>query len=209
LQHAEDLAAQWDGEVVPFTRLHEALQRADLVITATASPHVLLHQADLVELLPRRADRPLVIFDVALPRNVEPSVGTLSGVHLYNLDDLQTVRDSHYAVRQNAVPRAQIIADEEASAFAQWQASRAAVPVIQQLRAKAEAIRQSELERLIPRLPNLTAHDQALLEEFSQRLVNKLLHAPTLALKSKSAVGDGELYADLVDELWQLNAGDR
>lgn len=206
LQHAQELAAQWDGEVVPFTRLHEALHRADLVITATASPHILLHRDDLLTLLPQRAERPLVIFDVALPRNVDPGITGLSGVHLYNLDDLQTVRDTHYSVRQSAVPEAQRIANEEAAAFARWQSSRSAVPVIQQLRAKAEAIRQSELERLLPRLGELSAHEQALLDEFSQRLVNKLLHSPTLTLKSKSAIGEGELYADVVDELWQLTA---
>ncbi|MHB8629085.1 MAG: glutamyl-tRNA reductase [Aggregatilineales bacterium] len=206
LQHAQEIADEWGGEVIPFTRLSEALHQADLVITAAAAPHVLLHADDLKTLLPQRTERPLVIFDVALPRNVEPGVGALAGVHLYNLDALQAVSDSHHSVREAAIPRAEVIAAEEAAAFLRWQLSRAVVPAIQHLRAKANSIRQSELEWLVNRWPGLTEHERALLEEFSQRLVNKLLHEPTLTLKSKSVAGEGERYADLIGELFKLTA---
>jgi glutamyl-tRNA reductase len=87
-----------------------------------------------------------------------------------------------------------------------WQASRTAVPVIQNLRAKADHIRQAEMERLINRWPDLTDDERAMIEEFGQRLVNKLLHEPTLTLKSKSVAGEGELYAGLVGELFKLAA---
>lgn len=206
--HAQEIADEWDGEVIPFTQLGEALRQADLVITATAAPHVLLNADDLKTLLPQRAERPLVIFDVALPRNVDPNVGKLPGVHLYNLDALQATSDSHHSLRQAAIPEAEAIVNEEATAFMRWQASRAAVPVIQNLRAKADSIRQTEMERLLNRWPDLTERERALIEDFGQRLVNKLLHEPTLTLKSKSVVGEGELYADLVGELFKLAANE-
>ncbi len=204
LQHAQEIADEWNGEVIPFTRLSEALIDADLVITAAAAPHVLLHADDLKTLLPQRAERPLVIFDVALPRNVDPNAERVPGVHLYNLDALQAVTDSHHSVRQNAIPQAEAIVNDETAAYVRWQSSRAAVPVIQNLRAKADSIRQVEMERLVNRWPDLSDHERALLEEFSQRLVNKLLHEPTLTLKSKSVAGEGERYADLVGELFKL-----
>lgn len=203
-QHAQEIADQWGGQVVPFTQLGEALVKADLVITATAAPHAILHIADLEAILPHRDGRKLVIFDIALPRNVEPSVSTLPGVNLFNLDNLQSVTDAHYNVRMTAVPQAQAIVEAEVLTFIETQASRAAVPVIQNLRAKAEAIRQTEMEHLLRRLPDLTEHEQRLLDDFSHRLINKLLHEPTLKLKAKSAEGEGDLYSSVVDDLFNL-----
>ena len=208
-EHALEIADQWGGQVVPFTQMGEALVKADLVITATAAPHVVLHVADLEAILPQRNGRKLIIFDIALPRNVEPQVSTLPGVHLFNLDDLQAVTDAHYNVRINAVPQAQAIVEEEMQIFTSWQASRAAVPVIQNLRAKAEAIRQAEMEHLVKRWPELTEREQNLLDEFSHRLINKLLHEPTLKLKAKSAEGSGDLYSSVVDDLFNLALTDK
>lgn len=206
LDHAQALATEWDGEVVPFTRLMDALSDADMVITATASPHVILQRLDLDGVVAARADRPLLIFDVALPRNVAPDVATLAGVRLYNLDDLRAVSEAHYAVRQSAIPAAEQIAAEEAEAFLRWQASRAAVPVIQTLRARVEEIREAELRRLFGRMPEITDHDRQAVEEFSRRLVNKLLHEPTQTLKQKTAAGDGEQYIGLMQELFHLTS---
>ncbi|MEP7285644.1 MAG: glutamyl-tRNA reductase, partial [Chloroflexota bacterium] len=118
LDHAKELADQWGGQVVPFTQLSAALIAADLVITAAASPHALLNISDLEVILPQRSDRPLIIFDIALPRNVDPEVGTLPGVQLYNLDDLQAVTDAHYSVRQTTIPYAEAIVAEEIQGFA-------------------------------------------------------------------------------------------
>jgi glutamyl-tRNA reductase len=204
LEHAQEIAEQWHGEAVPFTQLGEALLEADLVIAAAFAPHTLLHLTDLDPVLARRAGRPLIIFDIALPRNVAPDVAGLPGVKLYNLDDLQAVSDSYRAQREGAIPQAETIVEEEALAFAQWRTSRAVVPVIQQLRAKAESIREAELDHLLRRLPEISERERQLIEEFSQRLVNKLLHNPTLKLKEHSADGPAELYANVLDELFDL-----
>jgi glutamyl-tRNA reductase len=208
-QHAQEIAEQWGGQVVPITQLGEALVNADLVITAAAAPHAILHVADLQTILPQRNGRQLIIFDIALPRNAEPQIAALPGVALFNLDDLQSVTDAHYNIRQNAVPQAQTIVEDELQNFTNWQASRAAVPVIQNLRAKAELIRQTEMDHLLRRLPDLTDHEQQLLDDFSHRLINKLLHEPTLKLKAKSAEGSGDLYSSVVDELFNLALTDK
>ncbi len=203
--HAEQMAAEFGGEVVPYTQLGEALRRADLVITAVTAPHPILHAADLKAVSPLRSGRPLIIFDIAMPRNVEPSVGALPDVQLFNLDDLQAVTDAHYAVRQAALPDAALIVTEELKAFQHWQSARAVVPTIQSLRGKAEAIRQSELDTLYHRLPNLDERSRALISEFSNRLVNKLLHQPTLKLKEKTNSDEGDLYASILQDLFALD----
>lgn len=207
IAHAQALADQWGGQALPFTQLGQALTSADLVIAAVTAPHPILLKADVAAVLPLRAGRkpfPLVIFDIALPRNVAPEVGDLDGVQLLNLDALQAVADAHMNIRKSAVPHALAIIAEEKAAFLQWQASRAAVPVIQSLRSKADQVRQTELDLLLRRLPDLDEHSKQLVTEFSQRLVNKLLHTPTLKLKEKS--GESEQYASLVSDLFDLLA---
>ncbi len=208
IAHAHELAVEWGGEVIPFTQLGEALLRADLVIAAVAAPHAILHTVDIAAMQPARGARPLVIFDIALPRNVEPGVGEIAGVRLYNLDDLQAVTDAHYEIRQAAIPDAALIIAEELKAFQDWQAARAAVPTIQNLRGKAEAIRAHELETVLHRLPDLDAHSRELIADFSRRLVNKLLHQPTLRLKEKTTSDDADLYTSIVADLFALDEGD-
>ncbi len=208
LEHARAFAAEWNGEVIPYTQLGLALHRADLVITAVAAPHAVLHAADLAAIQPTRGERPLVIFDIALPRNVEPEVGALPGIRLYNLDDLQAVTDAHYNIRQAALPAAELIITEELKAFLMRQSERAAVPVIQSLRGKADAIRADELKSVFKRLPDLDAHSREVIEAFSHRLVNKLLHQPTLKIKEKSAMGEADLYASILNDLFALTDQD-
>ncbi|HVO42317.1 MAG TPA: glutamyl-tRNA reductase [Aggregatilineales bacterium] len=203
--HAASLADEWGGAVVPFTQLGQALVRADLVITAVAAPHPILRTADVAAVQPLREGRPLAIFDIALPRNVEPEVGQLAGVQLFNLDDLQAATEAHQNVRQAQLPQAALIVTEELKAFQQWQSDRSAVPAIRSLRGKAETIRQRELELALRRLPDLDDHSRQVIEEFSQRLVNKLLHQPTLTLKEKMSVGDVDLYATILSELFALS----
>ncbi len=210
LDHAQELAARLGASVVPYEHIADALVEADMLITAASAPEALFDAPSIARLLPRRQNRPLLIFDIALPRNVAPDVETLPGVQLYNLDNLQAEADAHRAEREGAVPQAQAIVAEEVGAFLEWQASRAIVPIIQQLRDRAETVRQSELERLSRRLPELAEQDRQALDElldsFSQRLVNKLLHNPTQRLKAQSSEGRGELYASVLSDLFDLGA---
>jgi glutamyl-tRNA reductase len=212
-EHAEAMAAELGATAVPYDMITEALIEADIVITAAGSPEALFDVDDIAALMPRRLERPLLILDIALPRNVAPAVKALSGVQLYNLDDLQAEADVHRAERESAVPRAEAIVGEEITAFGEWLASRTVVPVIQQLRAKAEDVRQAELEHLSRRLPDLAEQDRQVLDElldgFSQRLVNKLLHGPTLRLKVESSEGRGQLYASVLSDLFDLESNER
>ena len=204
LEHAQTIAAPLGAVAIPYDQVNEALVEADIVITASAAPHTLLYVADIASGLSHRQNRPLLIFDIAMPRNVAPGVGALPGVSLFNLDDLHTEAEMHRVGRENAVPQAEAIVEEELRSFARWQASRQVVPLIRQMRDNAERVRQSELASLARKLPDLSEREQHLLEIFSARLINKLLHDPTVQLKARSADKQGELYANVVNDLFSL-----
>jgi glutamyl-tRNA reductase len=204
LEHAQAAAIRFGATAVPYAQVGQALIDADILITASAAPHTLLYVADVAGGLSMRQGRPLLIFDIAMPRNVAPGVGALPGVQLFNLDDLQAEAELHRAERESAIPQAEVIIEEEVQNFLRWQASREAVPIIRQLRDDAERVRQSELARLTRRMPTLTEREQHLLDIFSERLINKLLHSPTVRLKARSAEGQSEQYTSVVKDLFNL-----
>jgi glutamyl-tRNA reductase len=197
LEHAQALAAKCGAEVIPFVEIGKALSQTDLVISAVNAPHTLIEAEDIAAI--RHDARPLALFDLALPRNIDPGVATLPGTQLFNLDDLQAVAQTTNAERERAIPPAKEIVAEEAKAFARWVSSRKAVPAIQQLRSRADKLRQTELDHLLSRLPELSERDRMLLEKFSQRLVNKLLHEPLLKLKEQSAELDAVVKEPIAD----------
>jgi glutamyl-tRNA reductase len=202
--HAIQLATRYGGQAIPLTLLGDSLLSADLVVTAVNSPQPILYAADLSTLLPQRTERPLVMIDIAFPRNIDPAVGRLPGVTVINLDDLREITDAHHATRHAAIPAALQRVEEEVSRFQQWEAGRAVVPTIQRLRGKAETIRTAEVDQLLSRLPDLDDRSRQLIEEFSQRLVNKLLHHPTLTLKEKSGADERDLYRTVLQDLFNL-----
>lgn len=203
--HAEQMAADVGGAVVPYEQLGGALRRADLVITAVSAPQPILKVADLVLVVAARMGRPLVVYDIGMPRNVEPGIGGLPCVWLYTLDDLQQITEAHQADREAAIPEAARIVQEAVREFLGWHAARSVVTTIQGIHTQAEAIREAELSRALGRLSTLDADSRAVIEAFSKRLVNKLLHAPTLTLKDKSGSDEGADYARIARTLFGLD----
>ena len=175
-----------------------------MVITATSAPDPVVRSEDLAELLPQRAGRQLVLVDISLPRNVEEAVDHLPGVVRYDLDDLRSVVDETLAHRQAAVPRVEQIIAEETDDLVGWLNSRQVVPVIVEMRRKAELIALDEVTAALERLPHLDAKRQQVVARLAHRLVNKLLHEPTVRLKDRAAAGDGEAYAQAIGELFAL-----
>jgi glutamyl-tRNA reductase len=202
---AVQLARQWDGEAMTFERLGEGLARADIVISATDAPHTLLHRPDVEAATQVRQGRPLFIIDIAVPRDVDEEVGELSGVHLYNIDDLQTQVESNVAERRAEVPRVEGIVEEELAQFVAWLASLEVVPTIRQLRGHADAIRRAEVERALNRLDDLSDEEREVVLALSTRLVNKLLHDPITHLKAEAADGNGVVYTQAMRHLFGLD----
>jgi glutamyl-tRNA reductase len=177
------------------------LERADIVVSATAAADFVLRREDV-----GRRSRPLLAIDLAVPRDIDPAVGTLDGCFLYDIDDLEGVVAATLAGRRSEATRAEAIVAAEAEQFREWQASLDVVPAIASLRARAEEIRDRELERVRGKLSDA---ERRTLESVTARIVDKLLHVPTVRLKEAAAGAQGAQYAATVRHLFGLREEDR
>jgi glutamyl-tRNA reductase len=186
------------ARAVGLDALASELAEADVVVTSTSSPEPLVTPA-LVE-----GGRARVVVDLGVPRDVEPAVGELPGVALFDIDDLEDTVRANLRLRAGEAERAQAIVAEEAAAFGRWLAALEVVPAITSLRALAEQIRARELERMAPKLSSLSAEDRERLDLLTQAMVNKLLHRPTVRLKELAAERASGPYAQAIGELFGL-----
>jgi glutamyl-tRNA reductase len=207
LATAEGLARQLQGRAVLWSELGAALGAADIVITATGATEPVLTRSGVEEVMRPRRSRPLFVIDIALPRDVEASVGDLDQVFLYNIDDLQAIVQENLARRSAELAKAASIVDEEVGRFAGWLKSREIIPTVVALRQRFEAIRLAELDRLEPKIAALPPEARARLEEITHLIVEKLLLTPTEQLKSVTDEATVLAYSDALNRLFSL-AGD-
>jgi glutamyl-tRNA reductase len=203
---AESMARDFSGRALNWYHLPAALAMADVVVTVTGAPHVVIHESDVNPVLAERAGRPLYFVDIAVPRDVEEGVGNLPDVHLFDIDQLQTVVDANLSQRQAAVPDVEAITAQEATRFDEWLQSRQVLPVLVELRHKAREIANSELQRHERRLGEMPSDDQEMITQMVHRIVNRFLHEPTVRLKASAAEGNGVEYAHTLRDLFALDA---
>ena len=203
--HAIDLAQRYGAVHRNFSELSTALIEADVVISSTRSPRAIITPELMQQVLAQRNGRELLLIDIALPRDVDPAVAMLPGMHLYNLDDLQASVSEGIRLRLQEVQHVQAIIAEETTAFERWLRSLSAVSTISDFRNHVEALRQQELARTMRQLaPTLSEREAAAVQELSNRLVNKLLHTPMLRLKEAAADGQGHTYSEALRYLFGL-----
>ncbi len=203
--HAVDLAQRFDATHRSFAELATSLVEADVVISSTTAPHALISREMMQEVMQRRAGRSILLIDIALPRDVDPAVVELPGVYLYNLDDLQSGVNEGIRMRLQEAEQVQAIIAEEVRAFDRWMRSLSVVDTISDLRQHVDELRQQELARTLQRLSStLSEREAAAIQELTTRLVNKLLHMPTLRLKDAAAEGQGPMYAQALRYLFDL-----
>jgi glutamyl-tRNA reductase len=206
LAAAERLAARLDAEAVAWTDLDRALASADIVVTATGANEPVLTRSRVEDVMRQRRSRPLFIIDIAVPRDVDGAVGDLEQVFLYNIDDLQTIVKENLTRRSGELARAESIVAEEVTRFVSWVQSRDVIPTVVALRQRFEAIRQSELLRLEPKLSGLPPEARARIDEITRLIVEKLLLTPTEQLKAVSDETTVVAYADALNRLFRLAA---
>jgi len=200
---AEALAARFGADVIRLDQVAEVLAGYDIVVSCTGSPLPIIGLGMVERALKARRHRPMVMVDLAVPRDIEAEVAASGDVFLYTVDDLAKVVDSGLESRQAAVVEAEGIIDERVDGFLHWLDSRGTVPTIRALREHADALRRAELERA-SRLLARGEDPHKVLEALSQGLTNKLLHAPTRFLND----AEGELHGDcaeLVQRLFNLH----
>ena len=196
-ERAAELVERFGAEWLPLEQLGRALERADVVVSSTSAPGVVLRREDV----PPRHGRPLLLVDLAVPRDLDPAIHELEDCYLYDIDDLEAVVAETLAGRRQEAERAERIVAEEAERWREWQASLDVVPAIASLRAHAEEIRRAELDRVAGRL---SERERSAVESVTSRVVDKLLHLPTVRMKQAAVTADGVVYADAVRHLFGL-----
>src|SRR5205809_5691806 len=186
----------------------EHFGEADIVLSSTAAPHAVVTWERVAAAIEWRGGRPLCILDLAVPRDVEPAVGRLENVFLYDLDDLQAVAAQATAERRNEIPAAEHIVTEEVDRFWAWYGGLAVVPVLKEFRGRLDQVRVQELERALKRLGHLSPEDRAQIEQFSQALMNKFLHQPTVTLTAAAHAGRGYGLLEALQRLFGLEPRD-
>jgi glutamyl-tRNA reductase len=199
VDRAAELAHRFGGEPIPLDRVDRELERADVVLSSTSAAGWILTQEQVARALPARKGRPLFLIDLAVPRDLDPAIHQLDGCYLYNIDDLEAVVAETLAGRRKEAERAETIVAGEADRFREWQASLDVVPAITSLRARAEQIRATELNRA-----KLNDSERRAAESVTAAVLNKLLHLPTIRMKEAAAAADGVIYADAVRHLFGL-----
>jgi glutamyl-tRNA reductase len=195
-----------EDNIRAFEALVPALTEADVVITSTAAPHPVVLRAHLETAMAARGEeRPIYIVDIAVPRDVEPDAAQVPGVRVWDIDGVNILAEANKARRSGEVGRVREIVTEELADFMAWLGALTVVPTITTLRQHADTIRKNELHRTIQALGDVSDREVRLLEDLTSRIVNKLLHEPTLRLKEVANSTEADRYAEVVRHLFSLN----
>jgi glutamyl-tRNA reductase len=200
------LAQRYSGSAVPLDELPNELAQADIVVSCTSSPHQLVGREEL-ELVLEERDHPLVIIDIAVPRDVDATVRELPGVTLYDMDDLQREVARNISVREAEAARARSLVERDVERFRGWLAGLDVLPTISALRERADAIVEQVLHENEPRWESLSEADHERLRAMSRSLVSRLLHEPTLRLKAGAEDEGAYTHIAVLRELFALDAG--
>jgi glutamyl-tRNA reductase len=196
------LAQRFGGSVVGLDGLPEQLAQADIVLSSTSSPHPIVGREELAEVMRRRDLRPLLLIDIAVPRDIDSGCAELEGVSLYDIDDLQAVLARNLDTRASEIPRAQEIVEEEIQRFARWLGQLDVLPTVSALREHGAALVDQVLAENDGRWESASPRDLARVEAIARAVMSRLLHEPTIRLRSHGERGHGGI--ELVRELFGL-----
>jgi glutamyl-tRNA reductase len=205
LERAQALTQRWNAQAATFENLQAALDSADILIASTGAPHTIISREMVAETMRRRAERPLVLIDIAVPRDIEPEAASLPQVKLYDMDKLNAQLEYSLMERLAEVPQVRNILNEELFLFEEYLNSLDMLPLIATMRQNAEAIRQAELEKTLRHLSDLTEEERRHIEALTQALVKKLLHAPTQRLRAEATSPRASEYATIARTLFNLS----
>ncbi|MBA3434380.1 MAG: glutamyl-tRNA reductase [Actinobacteria bacterium] len=201
-----ELAASFGASAYGFDELEAALVWADVAVTATSSEEPFLSAEVVGRAMSQRAGRPLVLVDLAVPADVERSVGEISGVRLFDVDDLRAGLDDAITSRLDEVPKVEEVVEDEVESFGRRYRELEVEPLVAELRRQAEAIREQELERIMRDLGDIEPETAERIEHLSRVLVKKILHEPTVRLRERAGDGEADEVAAAVRELFGLTA---
>jgi glutamyl-tRNA reductase len=201
---AERLAAEHDARPIPLTDIADTLVDVDVVLTTTASAEILVERSTIEMVMACRSGAPLLIVDVALPRDVDPGVHDVPDVTLLDLDDLKEYAARSAERRRNEIGKVREILTAEIERYRAERSARDVAPLVTALREFGEEVRQGELERFRTKLQQLDPDTRALVDAITQGVVNTLLHEPTVRVKDSAGSPRGDYFADALAKLFDL-----
>lgn len=203
-EHAKELAEELKGIAVKFEELYNQLLDVDIVICSTSADYYLITYDKMTKIMKARQYKPLFFIDISVPRNIEPSISTIEGSFLFDIDDLKGVTNQNMKERERAANEAGRFIEEEVNRFMNWLGELSLVPTIISLKEKFEAIRQQELKEAISKLNNPTQKEIEILEAMSKGIVNKILHEPITAIKEVHASGEVLKDINLLKKIFKI-----
>jgi glutamyl-tRNA reductase len=201
------LAERFSGEAVRFEDLPEQLLTVDMVVSATNSPHHIMERDGLEQVMEARKGRPLLLVDIAMPRDIEPECREIEGATLHNIDDVQQIVERNASGREAEARRAEPILASEVDRFERWLASLEVVPTIASLRERADEVVHRVLDENDGRWQSLSEEDRERLRAMAKAIASRLLHEPTLRMKRSAGSDDAYLYVATLRELFGLDVG--
>ena len=204
-ERAVDLAQRFSGTAVRYEQMLDEMSKADIVISSTGAPHIVIHHADVQKVIHQRKNRPMFFIDIAVPRDIDPEVNKIDNVYLYDIDDMQAVVEANIKERQREALLAEEIIHKEVEKFCKWQCSLEVVPTIVALREQIESIRRQELERFMPRLKDMSPQERNAVEALTEGIINKILHKPVTTLKKHAHTNDIQSYLEATHNLFGLD----
>lgn len=187
LEKAEEVAHRFSGEAYPFEKLAEVLREADIVVSSTGARGYVLTREDVQAVLAERKDKPLFMIDIAVPRDLDPAIGQLENVFLYDIDDLSGIVDANLKEREREALEVEAMIDEEVTQFTEWVNTLGVVPLISALQKKAFAIQEEAMRKIENKLPDLTERELRLIRKYTKSIVNQMLHDPIVRIKELAA----------------------
>ena len=201
---ATALAERFNAKVAAFDQLTECLANSDIVVSSTGASGFILGFDEVKEAMQGRQHRPLLLIDIAVPRDIDPAVKGLENVSLYDIDDLEVVSVADADEKQKELSKVEAIIDSEVAKFMEWWRALEVVPTIIALRGKAEDVRRKQVNENLDKMPELSEKERTRIEALTRAIVNKILHSPTVCLKDRNG---GQKYQSMVEELFALEDG--
>lgn len=198
------IAKKFHGKAIKFDEMLNTLPTVDIVISSTSAPHLIIKKEDIKSLMRIRKYNPIFFIDIAIPRDIDPEIGKIDGIYLYNIDDLQAVVQSNISQRQKEIKKCQLIIDKEADEFCHWLNFRQLSPIISSLKAKFSAIRQEELNKLFSKHKTISVQEKERLELITSRLTDRFLKEPIITLKRYGST-QNPMYGEILTKLFNLD----
>jgi glutamyl-tRNA reductase len=199
------LAQRFDGEAIRFENLPEQLAQVDVAVSTTNSPHHIIERDGLEQVMAEREARPLLLIDIAVPRDIEPECREVSGVSLYDIDDVQQIVERNAGVREAEATRAERIIETELDRFQKWVASLEVVPTITALREHGDEVVRRVLAENENRWESLSEADRERVDLMAKAIASRILHEPTRRIRRAAGSDDAYQYVSALRELFGLD----